>query len=93
MTLRLLLIISVFLDVVVAVVDVEVEESYGEEGRDTFDTDFKYKVFKSILDLRNTGITQGLFGIENTPGNAIINDILADAGLDTYGVDILAPVT
>lgn len=57
-----------------------------------FDTDFKYKVSKMLLDLRTTGITQGLLGITADAGETITKDMLGEAGLVVPAGDVLAAV-
>lgn len=48
-----------------------------EEG---FDRDYKYKIFKSLLDVRTTAITQGSEGIASQSGDTMVREILLDAG-------------
>jgi hypothetical protein len=47
----------------------------------SFDRDYKYKVFKGLMDIRVTGLTQGLEGIYGANGNHIIGQLVTDAGL------------
>ena len=54
-----------------------------------FVKDYKFKVFKSLLDLRSTGLTQGVEGMTDPAGNALVKDMLTDVGL-TFNAE--APV-
>jgi hypothetical protein len=55
-----------------------------EAQADSFDKEAKYRVFKSLLDLRSTGMTQDQQGIVDgtgpNTGNALINEVLSDVG-------------
>lgn len=46
-----------------------------------FDRDYKYKVAKSMVDLRTAGLTQGEAGIAQAGANTIVNALLEDAAL------------
>jgi hypothetical protein len=46
-----------------------------------FDRDYKYKVAKSMVDLRTAGLTQGEAGIAQDGANQIVNALLTDAAL------------
>ena len=66
----------------------DAQEALYNRQTQGFDEDYKYKVFKSLLDLRTTGMTQEMAGLVNdatspsTPGaNALANAILTDAGI------------
>lgn len=46
-----------------------------------FDRDYKYKIFKSLLDIRTTGLTQGNEGIASESGDKMIQELLTEVGL------------
>jgi hypothetical protein len=49
-----------------------------EEG---FDRDYKFKIVKSLLDIRTTGLTQGIEGIASESGDKMIQELLTEVGL------------
>jgi hypothetical protein len=46
-----------------------------------FDRDYKYKIVKSLLDIRTTGLTQGNEGITSEGGDTLIKELLTEVGL------------
>ncbi len=46
-----------------------------------FDRDYKFKIVKSLLDIRTTGLTQGNEGIASESGDKLIQELLTEVGL------------
>ena len=57
------------------------QESVYDKQSKSFDQDYKYKMAKSLFDLRSTGLTQEKLGFSLTTGDGIVNAVMADAGL------------
>ena len=57
----------------------------------SFAKEARFKVFKALLDLRTTGMTQELVGLdvgENVGANALANVMLTDVGISTVGTPV-----
>ena len=58
----------------------EKQEAVYEKQAQGFDRDYKYKITKALLDIRTTGLTQGIAGITTASGNNILNQLVLDSG-------------
>lgn len=58
----------------------EKQEAVYEKQAQGFDRDYKYKITKALLDIRTTGLTQGIAGITTASGNNILNQLILDSG-------------
>jgi len=61
----------------------EKQEAVYVKQAQGFDRDYKYKITKSLLDIRTTGLTQGIAGITTASGNNILNQLVLDGGFSS----------